>query len=121
LPEIFSEVEKLISAVHNEVLTLGFEMGELDTIIGGLSAKVVALGERQRLLVSENERLKQQNQQMERELADQKNTNLTLREQQKIAKIARSVGDAPENRKEERKLLNDMVREIDKCIALLNN
>lgn len=96
-------------------------MGELETIIGVLSEKVSALGERQRVLVSENEQLKLRNQQMEQELAEQKNANVALKEQQKIAKIARSVGDAPESRKEERKLLNDMVREIDKCIALLNN
>lgn len=96
-------------------------MSELEIIIQGLSDKVRKLGERQRILVAENERLKSSNQQLEVEISTQKKANHILDEQNKVAKIARSVSPDTEDRKEERKKLNELVREIDKCIALLNN
>jgi len=96
-------------------------MSELETIIEGLSDKVRKLGDRQRILVAENERLKSANEQLEVDISTQKKANHILDEQNKVAKIARSVSLDTEDRKEERKKLNELVREIDKCIALLNN
>ena len=42
-------------------------------------------------------------------------------EENKVVKIAKAVTEDDEDRKEQRKRLNELVREIDKCIALLNN
>ncbi len=96
-------------------------MSELQTIVTGIAVKVRELADRQRSLISENEALTQLNEDLANELAAQKNANSVLLEQNKLAKIARSVSPDGEDRKEERKRLNDLVREIDKCIALLNN
>jgi hypothetical protein len=96
-------------------------MSELQTIVTGIAVKVRELADRQRSLISENEALTQLNEDLAKELAAQKNANSALIEQNKLAKIARSVSPDGEDRKEERKRLNDLVREIDKCIALLNN
>jgi soluble cytochrome b562 len=96
-------------------------MSELEIIIEGLSDKVRKLGDRQRILVAENERLRSANEQLEVEISTQKKANHILDEQNKVAKIAKSVSPDTEGRKEERKKLNELVREIDKCIALLNN
>ena len=96
-------------------------MSELKIIIEGLSDKVRKLGDRQRILVAENERLRSANEQLEVEISTQKKANHILDEQNKVAKIAKSVSPDTEGRKEERKKLNELVREIDKCIALLNN
>lgn len=96
-------------------------MSELQTIVTGIALKVRELADRQRSLLSENEALTKLNEDLANELAAQKNANSALIEQNKLAKIARSVNPDGEDRKEERKRLNDLVREIDKCIALLNN
>jgi len=96
-------------------------MSELEIIIEGLFDKVRKLGDRQRILVAENERLRSANEQLEVEISTQKKANHILDEQNKVAKIAKSVSPDTEGRKEERKKLNELVREIDKCIALLNN
>ena len=96
-------------------------MSELEIIIEGSSDKVRKLGDRQRILVAENERLRSANEQLEVEISTQKKANHILDEQNKVAKIAKSVSPDTEGRKEERKKLNELVREIDKCIALLNN
>jgi regulator of replication initiation timing len=96
-------------------------MSELQTIVTSIAVKVRELADRQRSLISENEALTQLNEDLAKELAAQKNANSALIEQNKLAKIARSVSPDGEDRKEERKRLNDLVREIDKCIALLNN
>lgn len=96
-------------------------MDRLEEIIGQLEGKVNSLAARQQMLTSENARLRVAKEQLEGELAVHKNRNRELEEQNKVAKIARSVNPDGEDRKEERKKLNELVREIDKCIALLNN
>ncbi|MCF8257698.1 MAG: hypothetical protein K9J06_09100 [Flavobacteriales bacterium] len=96
-------------------------MSELQTIVTGIAGKVRELADRQESLAGENARLARQNVELATELAAQKNANSALSEQNKLAKIARSVSPDGEDRTEERKRLNDLVREIDKCIALLNN
>ncbi len=103
------------------MFTFGFEMSELELVIDSLTEKVRKLSERQHKLIADNEQLVQRNEVLDRELAEQKKANHALEEQNKVAKIARSVSPDTESRKEERKKLNDLVREIDKCIALLNN
>jgi uncharacterized protein YgfB (UPF0149 family) len=50
-----------------------------------------------------------------------KNVLSKLEEENKVVKIAKAVTDDDEDRKEQRKRLNELVREVDKCIALLNN
>ncbi|HKK59873.1 MAG TPA: hypothetical protein VJ937_10375 [Salinivirga sp.] len=44
----------------------------------------------------------------------------TLKERFETLKVARSIGDTPEGKKEARAKINAIVREVDQCIALLN-
>jgi regulator of replication initiation timing len=74
-------------------------MSELEIIIEGLSDKVRKLGDRQRILVAENERLRSANEQLEVEISTQKKANHILDEQNKVAKIAKSVSPDTEGRK----------------------
>lgn len=96
-------------------------MSALDTMINGIIIKLEQLVVRQRQLLEENQRLLAANQRLGEELDVCKKANTGLIEQNKVAKIARSVAPDEESRKDEKKRLNDLVREIDKCIALLNN
>ncbi len=43
-----------------------------------------------------------------------------LKERFETLKVARSIGDTPEGKKEARAKINAIVREVDQCIALLN-
>lgn len=72
-------------------------------------------------LRDENAVLKRRNEELERLVSEQKNALSELEEQNKVVKIAKAVTDDDEDRKEQRKRLNELVREVDKCIALLNN
>lgn len=71
--------------------------------------------------------LKQENEQLKTQLADslqqlhQKGSQITdLEEKQKLITLAKSLPEG-ESRKDVKLKINDMVREIDKCIALLNS
>ncbi len=98
-----------------------FRMENLDTYIANLSTKVEKLVRMQSELHSENLKLKGRNEELELVVNDQKNVLSRLEEQNKVVKIAKAVTDDDEDRKEQRKRLNELVREVDKCIALLNN
>ncbi|MCF8278043.1 MAG: hypothetical protein K9J17_15020 [Flavobacteriales bacterium] len=96
-------------------------MENLDTYISGLAAKVEKLARMQAELKSENLKLKTRNEELVQVISDQKNVLSKLEEKNKVVKIANAVTEDDEDRKEQRKRLNELVREVDKCIALLNN
>jgi small-conductance mechanosensitive channel len=96
-------------------------MEGLDKYISGLTDRVGQLVESQTSLKDENGRLKEQNVELERTISDQKNVLDQLKESNKVVKIAKAVTEDDDDRKEQRKRLNELVREVDKCIALLNN
>ena len=96
-------------------------MENLDTYISGLSQRVEKLVAVQSDLKNENSELRSRNAELEQAVNDQKNVLSKLEEENKVVKIAKAVTDDDEDRKEQRKRLNELVREVDKCIALLNN
>ena len=69
----------------------------------------------------ENQQLKTRNGELEHALDEQKNVLTELEEQNKVVKIAKAVTEDDDDRREQKKRLNELVREVDKCIALLNN
>lgn len=101
-------------------------MENLDSYINDLTVRVEKLARTQSDLRDENVKLKSRNDELQQLVTQQKNALTELEEQNKVVKIAKAVTD-PDNyrddgdRKEQRKRLNELVREIDKCIALLNN
>lgn len=96
-------------------------MESLDTYIVNLASRVEKLAKAQSGLNAENAELKARNSELEQVITDQKNVLSRLEEQNKVVKIAQAVTDDDDDRKEQRKRLNELVREVDKCIALLNN
>lgn len=96
-------------------------MENLDAYITGLSERVEKLVAAQSELKNENAELRSRNSELEQAVNDQKNVLSKLEEENKVVKIAKAVTDDDEDRKEQRKRLNELVREVDKCIALLNN
>ena len=96
-------------------------MEQLDHYIKDLAAMVERLVNAQAHLRSENSKLSARNAELERLVTEQKNMVSRLEEQNKVVKIAKAVTEDDDDRKEQRKRLNELVREVDKCIALLNN
>ncbi len=96
-------------------------MENLDSYINDLTVRVEKLARTQSDLRDENTELKSRNDELEQLVTQQKNALTELEEQNKVVKIAKAVTEDDDDRKEQRKRLNELVREIDKCIALLNN
>ncbi|MCF8461849.1 MAG: hypothetical protein K9G46_14080 [Flavobacteriales bacterium] len=96
-------------------------MENLNTYIGSLAGRVEKLAKAHAQLQVENEQLKVKNGGLEQMISEQKNVLSKLEEQNKVVKIAKAVTEDDDDRKEQRKRLNELVREVDKCIALLNN
>lgn len=71
---------------------------------------------------SENERkLKSQIEQLGEEKTNLKEEIIKLQEQIKILKLAKQLdGEGVDKTKEVKLMINEMLREIDKCIALMN-
>lgn len=71
-----------------------------------------ALQEENQLLKAENERQKQA-------LNHAKNTHLELDEKIRVLKLAKSIEGTSEKTLDIKQKINEFVREIDKCVALL--
>ncbi len=72
-----------------------------------------ALKEQNDLLLYDNEQLRKRFQQLSAELKD-------LEEKHRILKLAKSVAVTDEKTLDIKTKINDFVREIDKCIAILS-
>lgn len=72
-----------------------------------------ALKEQNELLLDDNEQLRKRFQQLSAELKD-------LEEKHRILKLAKSVAVTDEKTLDIKTKINDFVREIDKCIAILS-
>jgi len=79
-------------------------------------------------LVAKYERAKEQQNQsllkideLTKQLELHQNTIQQLEEKNKILKLTSSIKATQEDNKAARKKINELVREIDRCIALLNN
>lgn len=90
------------------------------TSIKTIRHKVERLGKACLKLSDENKKLKKQVQELAIELKEQKLSANQLQETNKVLKIAKSLGADHENVAVAQKTINELVREIDKCIALMN-
>ncbi len=92
----------------------------MKTIVDNIELKVRKLIERCNQLKSDKEGLEQDNQALNVELQEKKKKIVALHEKVKLMNISRSIDSSTEEIKESRLKINEYVREIDKCIALLN-
>ena len=70
-------------------------------------------------LQEENKLLKAENQQQKQALDSAKNTHLELDEKIRVLKLAKSIEGTSEKTLDIKQKINEFVREIDKCVALL--
>ncbi len=93
-------------------------MEDLSLLASGVRKKVEKLIEKQSLLTEKNENLLEQIKKVKKELEEKSHHIQELENKVKMLKIAGSVDN--ESTKEVKLKINEMVREIDKCIAQIN-
>ena len=93
-------------------------MKDISILVNGVKKKAEKLIEKHALLVEKNEKLSSELEKINEELTEKNQQILELNNKIKLLKIAGSVGG--ESTKEVKLKINEMVREIDKCIAQIN-
>lgn len=96
-------------------------------MVGAYQDSIAVFEEKFRLLLSEYQRLKEENAQLrlsldtcKNELHESKNTILELNSDYQILKVARAFGQSEQDKKEAYRRITRMMRDIDKCLDLLN-
>ena len=94
-------------------------MDDVNTLVSGIEFKVRKLIARQKKLREENEKLINDINQLKTKNEEQKLVINGLEEKIQVLKLARTTGGGEDNSDVKAKI-NELVREIDKCIGLLN-
>ncbi|CAM1333028.1 hypothetical protein [Tenacibaculum aestuariivivum] len=86
----------------------------LETKLKNLLSKYEFLKEENQILLQNNARLQL--------ILEEKKQELIIRQQEyKLLKIAKTIEGSDENKRETKLKINTLIREIDKCIDLLNS
>lgn len=94
-------------------------MRKVEAIIASVESKVHRLGEQKKKAEDELERSRQKVQSLESKIAELEAEVSALNEKNKVIQVAQSLNSGEESGEAKRRI-NELVREIDKCIALLN-
>ena len=93
----------------------------MKTIINNIGLNVEKLIEKGNQLKVEKKSLQQDNDTLDAQLQEKKKQIVALQDKVKLMNISKSIDVSKQEVKETRLKINEYVREIDKCIALLNN
>lgn len=94
-------------------------MNSAETLLAGIEYKLRKLIGQTGTLQEENERLRTEVRQLKAEIEKLETGNIELQEKLKTLKLAKSL-NKEERRTEVKLKINELVREIDHCIGLLN-
>ena len=94
-------------------------MKDVATLVSGIEFKLRKLIEQHQFTRSENTRLTHEIQELKEFIEEQKQIIKQLEEKSKILKLAKTL-ETKEGNVEAKLKINELVREIDKCIGLLN-
>jgi predicted RNase H-like nuclease (RuvC/YqgF family) len=94
-------------------------MGDIATLVSGIEYKVRKLITRNQSLKDENEKLKKEIEALKRTNTEQTELLRKSEEKVNIIKLAKTL-ETKEGNVEAKLKINELVREIDKCIGLLN-
>lgn len=95
-------------------------MNELKTIVASLEGKIEKLVNSHRQTRKELLTIQAQHNNLTETVTEQKKTISELEEKTKILKLSKSISSTKENTTELKLKINELIREVDKCIALLN-
>lgn len=103
--------------------TLDFsgKMNQLLHLVDSLSEQVTRIEREHNLLKAELQKVQQEKKELETQLEAQKNSDTETGEKNKVLTLAKSISEHSKEGNAEIKLkINELVREIDKCIVMLN-
>tara|TARA_Y100000588_G_C13937322_1_gene788490 strand:+ start:573 stop:854 length:282 start_codon:yes stop_codon:yes gene_type:complete len=89
-------------------------------IINNIEVKVAELVDKYQRVQLQNSNLQKNNDALNKMLQEQEEQIVALKDKVKLMNISKSIDVNKEGVKETRLKINEYVREIDKCIALLN-
>lgn len=94
-------------------------MGDLNTLLLGIEYKLKKLLERYERNEKINHRLLSENEDLKRNILDKNQTIDKLKDELLKVKLAKSI-ESDDGSSDAKLKINELVREIDKCIGLLN-
>ena len=92
----------------------------MKSVIENIEIKVIKLVEICNKLKLEKSILEKDNKDLMKQLNDSNNELISLKDKIKLMKISKSIDTSKHDLKASRLEINKYIREIDKCIALLN-
>lgn len=93
-------------------------MGKITVAVDNLEKSTAILLQKHLQLKQENAELKKSLEAMEKSITEKEETISSLIEKNRISNVAQTSN--PDDRREAKKTINEMIREVDKCIAQLN-
>ena len=96
-------------------------MAEMSIILSEIEVKVRKLIDAQRQLIEENRRLASENKALREENEAFARTGQGLQERINKTTIVNALGSNEEEIKEGRKLIRELIKEIDQCVSILNS
>ncbi len=94
-------------------------MGDLNTLLLGVEYKLKKLLEQHERCEQYNQILKSENEELKKEVLNKNQTIDKLKDELQKVKLAKSI-DSEVGSSDAKLKINELVREIDKCIGLLN-
>lgn len=95
-------------------------MEDIESKISAIETKVGKLLDRQQSLLSKNNYLSQENEDLKALVSKQKDMVSELENKIKMLKIAKNLEQSELGNTEVKRKITEFIKEIDKCIALLN-
>ena len=95
-------------------------MADLSIIVSEIEVKVRKLLDAQRQLIEENRRLASENKAYQEQHEALVQANQELHDKINKTTIVNALGNNEEEIKEGRKLIKELIKEIDQCVSILN-
>ena len=96
-------------------------MAELSIVLSEIEVKVRKLIDAQHRLIEENRLLAGENKALREENEALVRTSQELKDKVNQTTIVNALGSSEEEIKEGRKLIKDLIKEIDQCVSILNS
>lgn len=95
-------------------------MSNIYSVLKSLEGKTEKLLHLHRQIKKELYETQEQNAQLKKSIEEQKQSVHDIEEKNKLLKLSKSLSTTHQNKTELKLKINELIREIDKCVALLN-
>jgi len=96
-------------------------MSDLEKKLEGIKRKMKEVLKSHLLIQEDQKKLAEKHQQTSTSLEDAENRVKELEKELNLSKISKTISETKKDNTDVKKKVNEFIREIDKCIALLNN